>query len=241
MMGNPKPEIPDPKSQMAGEEGSGNGGELVEQTSAEPATWNVQLATNSLGLMLVGLLFILGAPILLAAEDEKIPPLQPPRGPLPPDFWEQYGLWVVVGGVAVVMVISFVLWLWLRPKPPAEIPPEAKARALLSPLHDQPETGSVLSRVSYAVRFYFGAAFGLAEGELTTTEFCHALNASPELGPDLKGQVCAFLRECDQRKFAPEQAMTPMGAVTQALKFVDEGEARVAELKAAREQQRAKS
>ncbi len=170
--------------------------------------------------------------VLGASDDERIPPLQPPRGPLPPDFWEQYGLWVVFGGVFAVLLVPLILWLVLRPKPPVMIPPEAEARSVLGALREQPETGNILSRVSHALRHYFSAAFGLAEGELTTAEFCRALEAAPEPGPQLKGKVTAFLRECDERKFSPAQVTASMGAVTQALNFIAEAEVRRAELRA---------
>jgi hypothetical protein len=178
---------------------------------------------------------ISSAPVLFAAavEEEPIPGLQPPRGLVPPGLWDQYSVWIIVGGAMLLFLLGIALWLLLRPKPPIVISPEAQARYLLAGLSQQTETGSVLSRVSYAVRSYFGAAFALPEGEMTTSEFCRALNAAPEPGPDLKSRVCGFLGECDERKFAPSPAAPPMGAVVQALNLVEQAEARRAQLRAA--------
>ena len=113
------------------------------------------------------------------------------------------------------------------------VPPETQARNLLNALLKEPETGGLLSRVTHALRAYFGAAFGFAEGELTTGEFCRALKGAPEPGAELKARVCGFLRECDERKFSPGGPPSTMGAASQALKLVNDAEARRAELRAA--------
>ncbi len=165
------------------------------------------------------------------SQEDRIPPLQPPRGPLPPDFWEQYGVWVLAGGVFALLLAGLGLWLILRPKPPVIIPPQEEARSALTALRELPETGGVLSRISQVLRHYFGAAFSLAKGEMTTAEFCRAIDDAPEPEPQLKGKVKAFLRECDERKFSPGQGTAPMGAAAQALNLVAEGEARRAQLR----------
>ncbi len=170
-----------------------------------------------------------------AADEEKIPPLLPPRGPILPTFWEEYGVWLVVGAAVFVLLIGAVVWLLLRPRPPGVIPPETQARQALEQLRNQPETGTLLSRVSQIVRSYFRISFGLGDGELTTAEVCNALHAAAEPGPELKAKVCQFLRDCDERKFAPaslihEKQVTPdqtngfasMGAVANGLKLIDE-------------------
>src|SRR2546421_10759734 len=38
------------------------------------------------------------------ASDE-LPRLAPPRGEIPPTFWEQYGVWVIFGGLLLVSLL----------------------------------------------------------------------------------------------------------------------------------------
>ncbi len=172
------------------------------------------------------------------SDEEKIPPLFPPRGPLPPGWWEQYGIWVILAAAALLLLIAATVWLLLRPKPPVVIPPETQARQTLEALRTEPETGAVLSRVSQVVRGYFRIAFHLAEGELTTSELCRALETAPEPAPELKAEVARLLRECDERKFAPAPVQNaahapqkgaprnaPLGAVSRALKLIEQAEA----------------
>ncbi|HEY5912696.1 MAG TPA: hypothetical protein VJA21_19010 [Verrucomicrobiae bacterium] len=165
-------------------------------------------------------------------DEEKIPPLRPPRGPIPAGLWEQYGFWMVAGGVVLLLVAAGAIWFLLRPKPAPPVPPATAARQALESLRQQPETGAILSRVSQVVRLYFGAAFGLPPGEHTTAELCNSLNAAQEPGQDLARQVSLFLRECDERKFAPSPRLPPMGAVARADRLVTDAEARRAQLRA---------
>jgi hypothetical protein len=174
-------------------------------------------------------------------DDEKIPPLRPPRELMPPDFWEQYGSWVIAGGFVLVVLVCGLIWLLTRPKPPVLMPPEVRARMDLGALRKQPETGVVLSRVSQVVRAYFSAAFALPPGELNTAEFRVALEAEKKVTPGLAGKVIGFLRECDQRKFGPSPPEVPLGAVEQAWRLIDEAEAHRAALRAAAAAQRQNS
>ncbi len=184
-----------------------------------------------------------------ASEPDRLPPLRPARAPLPPTFWEQYGTWVLLGGVLILLLTGLLVWLLFRPRPATAIPPEILARRTLESLRQEPETGALLSRVSQTVKTYFGVVFGLPEGELTTAEFSRALTAVAEPGIGLKSQVCEFLRTCDERKFAPstapeakaDGARAPLGAVTQAGKLIDAAEKRRAELRAGAEAKRAEA
>ena len=97
------------------------------------------------------------------------------------------------------------------------------------------ENGVVLSRVSQIIRHYFINAFDLPQGELTTTEFCSLVSRKAEVGEQLSHQLDEFLRRCDERKFSPSPRDQPLKAVPAALKFVDDAETRLAELRAARE------
>jgi len=163
------------------------------------------------------------------AGPESIPPLRPPRGEISPTFWEQYGVWVVLGGVLLAAVLGVAIWFLVRPKPPEPVPPQAAARRALESLSQQPEDGALLTRVSQVLRRYFAAAFGLPEVELNTTEFCRALAGNDQLGPELSTAVADFMRECDRRKFAPAPPAPqapPLHAVSQALALVETAEAR---------------
>lgn len=167
----------------------------------------------------------LNAATNLISADE-IPPLQPPRGELPPGFWEQYGSWLWLGGAVLVAAAGIVVWRLTRPSPPPVIPPPAtEARQALEPLHALPETGAVLSRVSQVLRHYFSLTFGLPPAERTTSEFCRALADLPQVGAELPAKVSDFLRECDLRKFAPAPPQPPLGAVETATRLIEQAEA----------------
>jgi len=157
---------------------------------------------------------------------DDIPPLRPPHAEIPPTLWEQYGLWVILFGVLVLGLVCVAAWFLTRPKPPVIVPPEVQARQALEPLREQPEDGALLSRVSQILRHYVIAAFDLPPGELTTAEFCRAIAGHGQIGPELSTAFSEFLRQCDQRKFAPPAPAPPFGAVAQALKLIDEAQTR---------------
>src|SRR6266403_4483516 len=79
------------------------------------------------------------------APAEPISPLAPPRGEIPPAFWEQYGVWLVASGVVLLAGLGSAVWFLTRPKPPVVLPPEIQARQALERLSLQPEDGAVLS------------------------------------------------------------------------------------------------
>jgi hypothetical protein len=143
-----------------------------------------------------------------------------------PTFWDQYSLWVILCGVLLLALVCAVAWILTRPKPPMVVPPEVQARQALEPLRQQPEEGVLLSRVSQILRHYVAAAFGLPPGELTTAEFCRAIDGHAQIGPELSAALSEFLRQCDQRKFSPSAPVPPLGAVAQALKLIDQAQAR---------------
>lgn len=152
--------------------------------------------------------------------------LQPPHDLLLPGFWEQYH-WsiLIVGAGLLVLAVAFV-WVLCRPKPPVVVPPEVTARQALQPLLRQTEDGAVLSQVSQALRRYVAAAFRLPPGEMTTTEFCRLVERQDEIGQELGTVLCAFLRECDERKFAPTEMPPGIGTVPRALQLVEALQAR---------------
>ena len=152
--------------------------------------------------------------------------LSPPYGELPPTFWEQHGTSMGVAGLGFLALVAFGLWRFLRPKPIIVIPPEVQAREALENLRRQPEDGVILSRVSQVLRNYFIAAFRLAPGELTTTEFSRELAHSEKITSELSTTVAEFLRDCDARKFSKATAPVKLDAANRALNLIDKAEKR---------------
>ena len=167
------------------------------------------------------------------SASEELPPLRPPRGEIPPGFWELYTWHVVAGGLVFLALIALALWWFTRPKPAAVIPPRVQAENALRPLAAEPETGVVLSRVSQALRGYFVHVFALPAGELTTGEFARALETKPLPFPDLADSAVRLLRACDERKFGPLLATEPLRAASQALNLIEQTEDRRAQAAAA--------
>ena len=179
---------------------------------------------------------VLSAVLALSAatdseSENEILKLSPPYPELPPTFWEQYGLWIVLVAVALVVLVLAAVWWWLRPKPSLPVPIEILTRKELEALRQRNEDGQVLSQVSRVLRGYLVGAFALPAGELTTSEFCRAVAAHDKIGPDLTARVGEFLRQCDELKFAPAIAPTPMSAAERALELIALGEARRAHLR----------
>ena len=183
-----------------------------------------------------GIVLLLSTLLARAQPDsplDKIPPLLPPRGEIPPSFWEQHGLLVVLAGLLLLGLVCAGIWWLMRPKPPVITPPAEQARQALEPLGRQTEDGVVLSRVSQVMRHYLAAAFGLPAEEQTTMEFSRVLISHAAIGPALSIPVTNFLRQCDERKFAPGAAGAPLGAVAQAFQLLEQAEARRRALAAA--------
>lgn len=162
-----------------------------------------------------------GAPV---SEEEGMPKLLPPRGEIPPGFWEQYIWHVAAGGMVFLGLLALAAWCWTRPRAVAVLDPAKEALEQLEPLLGQPETGSVLTQVSQSVRRYFGSVFGLAAGELTTGEFAQGLAGGDPSRSDLAAAAVKFLRSCDERKFASNPPRDPLGAVSGALDLIARAE-----------------
>ena len=163
--------------------------------------------------------------------EDAILKLSPPHAELPASFWEQYGAWTFLAAVVLLAMASFLVWWWLRPKPPVVVPIEVRARQELAVLQQRNEDGKTLSQVSRVLRRYVVAAFELPADELVTSEFCRVLANHEKIGTELAAAVGEFLRRCDEHKFAPPRSPTPMGAAARALELVELGEARRARLR----------
>jgi hypothetical protein len=159
--------------------------------------------------------------------------LRPPRGEIPPGFWEQHKIGVIALGVLALALAGVIIWFVRRPRPTVKVTPEISARHALEPLRQQMEDGALLSRVSQIVRRYATEAFELGSGELTTAEFCRAIGGKESIGPELAAALCDFLRRCDERKFAPagRGPSVALGAVPKALELIALAEARLGVLR----------
>ncbi|HTL17163.1 MAG TPA: hypothetical protein VL793_07995 [Patescibacteria group bacterium] len=175
------------------------------------------------------------APLLAdeANGASDLPPssLKPPRGEIMPSFWEQHGTLIIIGGILLLAAIGAGLWLVFKPKPPVPVPFAVEARHQLEALGDGPEDGVTLSRTSQVLRRYIAASFGLPSLELTTTEFCRAVNQNAKIGQELSQQICRFLQSCDVRKFAPGATGPELGAVSQCLALIERTESDLAKRK----------
>jgi hypothetical protein len=182
----------------------------------------------------VALILLLAASSARAQDDtNEVPQILPPHAELPPTFWEQHGVVVIVVGMTLLALLGLTIWLRTRPKPPVMIPPEVQAREALAALPIAASEGERLSQVSRIMRHYVQQAFELPRAELNTTEFCLLVAEHPAIGPRLAGALVEFLRESDRRKFSPEPG-TPaaVDAVTRALGIIEQAEGRRATLRA---------
>jgi hypothetical protein len=159
-------------------------------------------------------------------NSDEIPALRPPHAEMAPTFWEQHSVAVVVCMGLFLILVGVAIWFLTRPKPPVVVPPEVLARKALEPLGQRPEDGALLSEVSHILHQYVTAAFNLPPEELTTAEFCRAIAGHEQIGPELSAALSEFLQKCDQRKFSPPAPAPPLSVVDQALKLIDQAQAR---------------
>jgi hypothetical protein len=159
------------------------------------------------------------------AADDAMPKLRPPHDELQPTFWELYGWWTIAGAVLVLAVLAFFIAWLRRPKPDVVTPPEILARRALENLHGRAEDAALVVEVTRILRRYVLSVFGLPPDELTTAEIRQVLQSCKPTGPDLASAVTDFLRECDERKFAPAPSPPRTGAVDRALALLEKVEA----------------
>jgi len=166
----------------------------------------------------------------LAQPTNDLPKLLPPYAELPPTFWEQHGLTLLLGSVAGLLVVGLAVWLILRPRPAPVLPPVVQARRALEALRSQEEDGTWLSRVSGVLRRYITAAFDLPVGEMTTRELIIAMESSQRLNNDLHQAIAEFLQRCDATKFAPGSSAQLQDAIGRALALIEQSEIRRVQL-----------
>ena len=161
-----------------------------------------------------------------AQTTNELPKLVPPYPEVPPGFWEQHGLAVIIGAFVTLVATAIIVWLILRPRPAPILPPEVKARRDLAVLLAQPETDKTLSAASQILRRYFADAFELGLGEATTKELLFDREKHPGIPPPLRQEVAEFLTDCDTRKFATAPPATPTGSIPRVLQLIDQAEAK---------------
>jgi hypothetical protein len=155
-----------------------------------------------------------------ATNDSNFPELNPPRGELPPGFWEEQGALIILASVTAALLFGVVIWLLLRPKTARPLPPGTIARTNLEALLPQPESKAVLSRVSHILREYVTSVLGLPPGERNTAELVEELSRDGSMPGELSRQIVSLLRDCDQRKFDPASSGPPLRAAEKALGWV---------------------
>jgi hypothetical protein len=161
------------------------------------------------------------------------PKLRPPRGEMAPSFWEQHPseIWqqhkavIILLALLLLGLVAALLWHFLRARPSIVVPPGVRARKELEKLKSEPENGVLLSHVSQVLRRSIAEMFSLPPQEMTTSEFCQVMGHQPKIELELGSQIGAFLRNCDELKFAARPAQPPFGAVTQALGIIERADA----------------
>jgi hypothetical protein len=157
----------------------------------------------------------------IGAQEEKIPPLRPPKNELGLSFWQRYGWWVALGALVAVVLIAFMVILLRRPKTQQVTPPQLAARRALEALRGRADDVTLAVEVSHIFRVYLYFALNLPAEELTTAELS-ALLRSPRLGDaDLANTTSDFLKRCDEKKFAPSTDEPPVRFVDAACHLID--------------------
>ncbi len=138
---------------------------------------------------------------------QEVPETDDIRGPkplieIPKPEQADYTLWFVLAGLALLTVLGWFLWRFLRAKqkPPA---PSDIALSDLSALGSQGGSmpaAEFAERAALSVRRYISGAFGIAAQNRTTEEFFRELPATSVR--DDQGHLHAFLKSCDLAKFA---------------------------------------
>ena len=222
---------PQPSPRLGGERESGTMSKCARQHRTRPRAgligrWKLNVQCSMFPLTILFLLIALPLHGQTNTSETNAPPqLSPPYGELPPTIWEQHGTSFAIVGIAIIVLLAFGLWRFLRPKPKIVVPPEVEAREALENLRQQPEDGVILSRISQVVRNYFIAAFQLAPGERTTMEFCSVLAANDKIGAENIKPISDFLHECDAKKFSSSPAVVPLNAAGRALQLIASAEA----------------
>ena len=165
-------------------------------------------------------------PALSLFISSAIPDLQPIEELLPPTFWEQHRVAILLGGLLALAIFVVVAW-WLRRTRPVQVaPPADLARKALRKLETGPDNGLLAGAVLKTLRGYLPAAIPtLPRGELTADEMIVPLRHEAALAPELREEIAVLLHQCEQRQFFHGRFDTPSGLAARALALIDKVEA----------------
>jgi hypothetical protein len=127
---------------------------------------------------------------------------------VPLTFWEQYGLNVVLGSLAAILLIGWLTWRLLRKKMIPPLTPIERARQELAAARAMLASGedkAFAIAVSDAVRHYLENAYNMPAPERTTEEFLQEAARHAWLQGELTVRLRRFLEFCDLTKFAGQQ------------------------------------
>jgi len=159
----------------------------------------------------------------VALEKESLH-LEPPRDLLRPDFWEQYGTLVLVGGLLVLSFIAFLVSRWMQPEPLVMETPLQAVRRVLHQLCKEPKNPDIASQSSRALKRYIQGRLKLMPGEMTTREIREAIHFRKELPEALVSKLESFFEQCDQWSFSTLPPADSLDPVETALSLVDQVE-----------------
>jgi hypothetical protein len=155
-----------------------------------------------------------------------IPDLQPIEELLPPTFWEQHRNTILLGSLLTIVIAVAVVWWFRRMRPAVKLPPAEIARAALQKLELGPDNGYLAGLVLKALQKYLRAAIStLPRGELTVDEIIPQLQKEKSLTPELKQEIAALLRQCEQCHFFSGRLETSGKLATRALDVIGKIEA----------------
>lgn len=155
-----------------------------------------------------------------------IPDLRPVEELLPPTFWEQHRATVLPGALLAAGIFGVLLWWLRRARPVVVTPPAALARAALQKLESGPDNSFLAGLVLKTLRQYLPAVIPvLRHRELTVDEIIPQLQRETSLPGELKDEIAALLRQCEQRQFFSGRLDTSVRLAAGALDLISRIEA----------------
>lgn len=130
---------------------------------------------------------------------EQLPPLRPPRAPLPPGFWETDAPWWIAFGLVAFSLLLLLISRALRRSAPAPDPAAIAVREL-GALVDAPDTPDTAGRVATALRAWLAARHDPAHPGRTSAEWVDLLRARSLPEPAVQG-LSELLAACDHARY----------------------------------------
>ena len=138
----------------------------------------------------------------LLGQEDDILDIRPMREP---GFWEANWHWVVPCLFLVIAIIGLLLFRVLHQKPARPLTAYEQAMkeiAEAASLKTAGDDKAFSIALSYALRNYIEAVFGIRAPELTTEEFLFKAKTHPHISDDGLKTLGSFLELCDLAKFA---------------------------------------